>query len=59
MTTDRAGHTEQVSTCVSIVLGLYDHPRNPSMRRSVSVKADVAAVRRRHPCPPSFHAHSC
>src|SRR5258705_6284018 len=28
-----------------------------SMRRSISVKADVAAVCRRHPVPPSFHAH--
>ena len=32
MTTDRAGHTEQVSTCVTIILGLYDPARNPRKR---------------------------
>jgi hypothetical protein len=32
MTTDRAGHTEQVSIWVTIILGLYDPPRNPRKR---------------------------
>jgi len=32
MTTDRAGHAEQVSTGVTPTLGLYDPPRNPRKR---------------------------